>query len=318
MKYEKAKIQLKKKFTISIGDKFERLTVIETPATYLSERGKPYTMCLCQCSCGKVVLVNLRSLQRGHTKSCGCFRSDFAKRERLTKSTQLNNDKKRCSSCLEFKTGNDFFKDRRNKDGLTVACKACHYFTSIKRKYGLTKERFEVIFSSSNNSCKICQSPLFIASKKNHPCVDHCHSTGIIRGILCNNCNSAMHSFLCEDSLKRMLDYIKRGQFIFSNENSYQRYFDFPVQRKHSSKYLYGCSVENLNEMINWKDGKCHICEKQFISQRDVSVDHDHTTLKVRGVICNSCNTALSRFNEDATTITNAINYLQEHSSPST
>lgn len=55
----------------------------------------------------------------------------------------------------------------------------------VKRKYGLTLEQVEQMRSTQKGVCRIClqQKPL---------CVDHCHKTGRVRGLLCNRCNRAI------------------------------------------------------------------------------------------------------------------------------
>lgn len=55
------------------GQKFGRLTVIER-----AENKGSQTYWRCKCECGKEVIVNAYCLTHNHTKSCGCFRNDFA------------------------------------------------------------------------------------------------------------------------------------------------------------------------------------------------------------------------------------------------
>jgi len=55
------------------------------------------------------------------------------------------------------------------------------------------------MLKEQNGVCKICKR-FRIASNKGHMTVDHCHKTGIIRGILCNWCNRGIGLF--EDNLE--------------------------------------------------------------------------------------------------------------------
>lgn len=58
----------------------------------------------------------------------------------------------------------------------------------LKTQFGITLEQYEARLESQNNVCAICKS----ASDKIALAVDHCHSTGKIRGLLCANCNKIL------------------------------------------------------------------------------------------------------------------------------
>lgn len=55
------------------------------------------------------------------------------------------------------------------------------------KKKGLTLEDFDRMMDDQNNSCKICRIHQSDLSRKLH--IDHCHSTGKVRGLLCQQCN---------------------------------------------------------------------------------------------------------------------------------
>lgn len=57
------------------------------------------------------------------------------------------------------------------------------------------------------------------------------------------------------------------------------------------------------------KAGKCKICEKEL--HEEIHIDHNHTTGKVRGILCGKCNKGLGQFNDNIEFLTNAINYLK-------
>lgn len=56
-------------------------------------------------------------------------------------------------------------------------------------------------------------------------------------------------------------------------------------------------------------EGKCQICKQQF---KTLCVDHDHTTGKVRGLLCRPCNLGISAFLENNKVMQNAIKYIEE------
>ena len=54
--------------------------------------------------------------------------------------------------------------------------------------YGLSVAEFEALRLAQDDACAICRKP-FAATI---PCVDHDHSTGAVRGVLCHRCNRAI------------------------------------------------------------------------------------------------------------------------------
>jgi len=65
-----------------------------------------------------------------------------------------------------------------------------------ERIYGISPERFDELFAWQKECCAICGNPF---KNTKDTCIDHCHKTGKIRGILCNRCNRAI-GLLREDS----------------------------------------------------------------------------------------------------------------------
>lgn len=61
-----------------IGQKFGRLTVIDSAKSRKRSNGKSMRFWLCQCECGKTTEVETNHLTSGHTKSCGCLHVDTA------------------------------------------------------------------------------------------------------------------------------------------------------------------------------------------------------------------------------------------------
>lgn len=63
----------------------------------------------------------------------------------------------------------------------------------IKKTYGITAEQFERMLQDQGGVCAICRR---LPNGTNHVernlVIDHCHKTGKVRGLLCNNCNAGM------------------------------------------------------------------------------------------------------------------------------
>jgi len=76
-------------------------------------------------------------------------------------------------------------------------------------------------------------------------------------------------------------------------------------------RYHYGVTPEEYTKMFNKQNGKCAICGRhQSELTRSLCVDHNHKTGKIRGLLCNRCNLALSNINEDINLLKPIKNYL--------
>lgn len=79
----------------------------------------------------------------------------------------------------------------------------------LKRHYGLTVEDYDLMVKSQNNRCLICKTK----EPNNHGtlCVDHCHKSGAVRGLLCDKCNRGLGFF--DDNLivlKKAVKYLEK------------------------------------------------------------------------------------------------------------
>lgn len=137
------------------GNTYSRLTVVSRAE---SKNKRTFWNCLCQC--GAAAVVQGTYLKNGKTKSCGCWQ-------------------KETMSARTLKHGRSGHMDR-------AYTREIH----IKRKYGMTIEQYNEMFETQNGLCVICG---YKFGQKQGDCyVDHCHSTNIVRGLLCQHCNSAI------------------------------------------------------------------------------------------------------------------------------
>jgi hypothetical protein len=73
----------------------------------------------------------------------------------------------------------------------------------VKQKYGITFEEVEILRGQQGNCCALCDKK-FLST----PCVDHCHKTGKVRGLLCVRCNSALGDLERPGWLPRAVKYL--------------------------------------------------------------------------------------------------------------
>lgn len=75
------------------------------------------------------------------------------------------------------------------------------------RKYGLSTGDYERMLAEQGGRCAVCRAlPATVLN------VDHCHETGLVRGLLCGTCNRALGQASDNPQLLRKLaDYVERS-----------------------------------------------------------------------------------------------------------
>lgn len=77
-------------------------------------------------------------------------------------------------------------------------------------------------------------------------------------------------------------------------------------------KWKTGLSKADYLKMLKLQNSKCAICSlTQGDTGKKLSVDHDHLTSYIRGLLCSRCNQGLGYFKDDITLLNLAIKYLK-------
>jgi hypothetical protein len=118
-----------------------------------------------------------------------------------------------CSACKEVKSLNDFtwVKAKQRHESICKTCKRIRLRTYNRNFYRFRKlgidfsiDQYNAMLADQNLQCKICQCKL------DDPCVDHCHTTGKVRGLLCRKCNAAIGSLGdCPERLETAAKYLR-------------------------------------------------------------------------------------------------------------
>jgi hypothetical protein len=135
---------------------------------------------------------------------------------------------KTCNKCGQLKPASAFGPDPRVRDGLRGWCKQCHVDHAtqwnkdhpdrfrlnqrrmvVKKRYGITLEDYAALLASQGGRCAVCGTS---DPGKQTWHIDHCHKTGVVRGVLCGRCNRSIGAF--EDDpelLAKAVAYLTRS-----------------------------------------------------------------------------------------------------------
>lgn len=81
----------------------------------------------------------------------------------------------------------------------------------------------------------------------------------------------------------------------------------YTLQRK------FGLSLMDVATLVARQDNLCAICRLPPPEGKQLFVDHNHSTGKVRALLCHGCNSGLGMFQEDPERLLNAVEYLKAH-----
>ena len=132
-----------------------------------------------------------------------------------------------CKSCRVFENNNQYIKNKpkrllwqkdyyenntesvknRGKDWRKTNKNHSKNY-DLMRNYGITSDQKQKMIEHQNNNCAICHTE-FKNAKSAH--VDHCHTTGKVRAILCSGCNTGLGLFKeSQENLKSAQKYLQK------------------------------------------------------------------------------------------------------------
>ena len=76
-------------------------------------------------------------------------------------------------------------------------------------------------------------------------------------------------------------------------------------------KKRFGITLEQYNLMAEEQEFRCWICRQECGTGHRLSVDHDHLTGQVRGLLCKKCNSGIGFFSDHPALLERALEYLQ-------
>jgi hypothetical protein len=109
-------------------------------------------------------------------------------------------------------------------------------------------------------------------------------------------------------SRRDIINEIKRKEY-HRNKNTYKNFL---------LKSKFGITLIQYESLVKKQNNKCAICGKEETKKQNgkikyLAVDHNHTTNKIRALLCSNCNLGLGNFFEDKTLLKLAIKYLEKY-----
>jgi len=193
-------------------------------------------------------------------------------------------DRLACVRCEVVKFPSDFRADKRNPNGKQGVCKSCENAWQRKRRSERVY-RPKVGALEGTAECRRCRQV--------KPKTDFRRDKRAVeRGVTawCKPCHA-------EWSADR-----------WANDGAHR----VKVYRSHVLK-VYGLTGEALDALLIAQAGRCATCSGPFNpnDRAPFSVDHDHETGAVRGLLCRDCNTGLGMFHDSVPALRAAIEYLE-------
>lgn len=142
-----------------------------------------------------------------------------------------------CSKCGQAKPLSEYYPHTGQPDGKQPGCKACDYQIKLasqakrpehyraknqtirrrshaRRNYNLSREDYEALVAAANGRCTACGRPERIKHRDGTVwdlCIDHDHTTGQVRALICHDCNRALgYAGDSAERLRQLAAYLER------------------------------------------------------------------------------------------------------------
>lgn len=121
--------------------------------------------------------------------------------------TRVGENGRMCTACREYKQWSEFSVDNKNIYGRSTKCKSCrakyHRNRYVKATYGLDQNTYQLMYDEQKGVCPICLEWFPLLN------IDHCHTMGTVRGLLCNLCNIGLGGMRdSTDNMRRAIKYL--------------------------------------------------------------------------------------------------------------
>jgi hypothetical protein len=114
-----------------------------------------------------------------------------------------------CHHCYLYKPFSEFYLRKARSGGQKPihVCKQCAAHKARAYRYGIDADEFTRLLDEQDHRCSICTKP-FERGRDTH--VDHDHTTGAVRGLLCSGCNTGIGALRHDVGLLRSaIEYLE-------------------------------------------------------------------------------------------------------------
>ena len=194
---------------------------------------------------------------------------------------------KQCTMCKVIKSATEFYSHKQHgKPGLNAYCKSC-----CKTVNQENKKKFKLLQKTGiKKVCRTCGQEKLLT--------EFYHKTPD-----CKKCGYIKHRAYCEKHSKHLKQYWKK----IYRENKQER-------KGLKLEQTYGITQIDYNEMFILQDGRCAICGRhQSNFKYALSVDHNHKTGEVRGLLCGACNRGIGLLSDNIEKLKKAVLYLEKN-----
>ncbi len=204
---------------------------------------------------------------------------------------------KECNKCKQVKSVTEFHKQSRAKDGLKRYCKLC------------AKQANEETFARKNG----CKIPYKRES------LNHVIPEGMKFCAKCNKSKSVDRFGLNLNTKSKLNTWCRECTNTDKRNKRRTLMENIPLVQSHKGSmaslyWSYKLTESDFQDMMNAQKGCCAICDIDFgILSRRAAVDHNHSTGKVRGLLCDSCNTLIGKLEKLPHLLQNVNKYLNKY-----
>ena len=132
-------------------------------------------------------------------------------------------DRRWCSRCAayhpasEFWSGSSYCKAHQKEYTAARYDPRARQDRDLRKNYGITLAQYEAMYTAQGGVCAACGQPERVYSKRagrlRYLAVDHDHTTGKVRALLCQECNTALGSLHDDPTrIRALLAYAEQGQ----------------------------------------------------------------------------------------------------------